>query len=193
MNNENPANVTRDDSTSFKYKSSFFKPADNNGVFKDVKIAVPLKYLSNFWRLLEIPLVNCKIHLELNWSKDCAMFTIANTTFKITNTKLYVPTVTLSSKDNVKLVKLLEEGFKRPVYWNECQTKIETRNSDKNNLTRFPLNTSFQGVKRLFVLAFKNTNNDAKKVERNSHTKYFLPRVNITNYNVLIDGRNFYD
>ena len=159
-------------------------------VFKGVKIAVPLKYLSNFWRSLEMPLINCKIHLELNWSKDCVMSTIADTTFK---TMLYVPIVTLSSKDNVKLVKLLEEGFKRPVYWNEYQTKIESRNLDNNNLTRFPLDASFQGVRRLFVLAFDNTDNGAKKVERNSHTKYFLPRVNITNYNVLIDGRNFYD
>ena len=121
MNNGNPANVTTDDSSSFKYKSSFFKPltAADNGVFKDVKIAVPLKYLSNFWRSLEMPLINCKIHLELNWTKDCVMSTIANTTFKLTNTKLYVPIVTLSSKDNVKLIKLLEEGSKRPVYWNQ--------------------------------------------------------------------------
>ena len=146
-----------------------------------------------------MPLINCKIHLELNWSKDCVMSTIADTTFK---TMLYVPIVTLSSKDNVKLVKLLEEGFKRPVYWNEYQTKIESRNLDNNNLTRFPLDASFQGVRRLFVLAFNNTtvnvpnnpiNNTNNRVLRNSHTKYFLPRVNITNYNVLIDGRNFYD
>ena len=160
---------------------------------KNVKIAVPLKYLGSFWRSLEMPLINCKIHLELNWSKDCVMSTIADTTFKITNTKLYVPIVTLSSKDNVKLVKLLEEGFKRPVYWNEYQTKIETRNLDNNNLTRFPLDASFQGVRRLFVLVFDNTEGDAKKVERSSHAKYFLATVNITNYNVLIDGRKFYD
>ena len=200
----NPANVTTDDSSSFKYKSSFVKPLTtaHNGVFKDVKIAVPLKYFSKFWRSLAMPLINCKIHLELNWTKDCVMSTIADTTFKITNTKLYVPIVTLSSKDNVKLVKLLEEGFKRPVYWNEYQTKIESRNLDNNNLTRFPLDASFQGVRRLFVLAFNNTtvnvpnnpiNNTNNRVLRNSHTKYFLPRVNITNYNVLIDGRNFYD
>ena len=182
MNNGNPANVTTDDSSSFKYKSSFFKPltAADNGVFKDVKIAVPLKYLS----------------------KGCVMSNIADTTFKITNTKLYVPIVTLSSKDNVKLVKLLEEGFKRPVYWNEYQTKIESRNLDNSNLTRFPLDASFQGVRRLFVFAFNDTqatipnnpiNNTANRVERNSHTKYFLPGINITNYNVVVDGRNFYD
>ena len=77
---------------------------NNNRVFKNVKIAVPLKHLSNFWRSLEIPLINCKIHLGLNWTNDCVMSTIANTTFKITNTKLSVPIVILSSKDNVKLV-----------------------------------------------------------------------------------------
>ena len=137
MNNGNPANVTTDDSSSFKYKSSFFKPltAADNGVFKDVEIAVPLKYLSNFWRSLEMPLINCKIHLKLNWSKECVVSTIADTTFKITNTKLYVLIVTLSSKDNVKLVKL-SEGFKRPVYWNEYQAKRETRDLGNNNLTR---------------------------------------------------------
>ena len=71
------------------------------------------------------------------------------TTFKTTNTKLYVPIVTLSSKDNAKLVKLLEDGFNRPVYWNEYQTKIETKELDNNNLKRFPLDASFQGVRRL--------------------------------------------
>ena len=204
MNNGYPANVTTDDSSSFNQKSSFLKPltAADNGVFKDVKIAVPLRYLSDFWKFLEIPLINCKIHFELNWTKDCVMSTIADTIFKITNTKLYAPIVTLSRKGNVKLVKLLEEGFKRPVYWNEYQTKIEARDLDKNNLTRFPLDPSVQEVTRLFVLAFNNTtvnvlnnpiNNTYNRVLRNSNTKYFDPSVNITNYNLLIDGRNFYD
>ena len=106
---------------------------------------------------------------------------------------MYVPIVTLSSKDYAKLEKLLEGGFNRHVYWYEYQTKIETRNLDNSNLRRFPLDASFQGVRTLFVLVFDNTESGAKKVERNSHTKYFLARVNIPNYNVLIDGRNFYD
>ena len=130
------------------------------------------------------------------------MSTIADTTFKITNTTLYVPVVTLSSKDNVNLVKLLEEWFKRPVYWNEYQTKIETRDLDNNNLTRFPLDASFQGVRKVFVLGFSNTtvnvpnnpiNNINNRVLINNHTKYFIPRVNVTNYNVLNGGTNFYD
>ena len=109
-------------------------------------------------------------------------------TFKIINTKLYVPIVTLSSKDNVKLVKLLEEGFKRPVYWNECQTKIEPRDLDNNNITRFPLDASFQGVRRLFVLAINNAtvnvpnnpiNNTNNRVLRNSPTQNIFFQENI--------------
>ena len=81
-------------------------------------------------------MINCKIHLELNWTKNCVMSNIGGEkTFKITNTKLYVPIVTLSTKDNVNLAKQLNEGFKRPVYWNEYKTKIESGNLDNNNLT----------------------------------------------------------
>ena len=171
-----------------------FKPLEtvDNRIFKDLKVAIPLKYLSNFGRSLEILLINCKIHLELNWSIYCVMSTIADTTFKITNTKLYVPIVTLSSKDNAKLVKLFREGFNRPVYWNEYQTKIHTKDLDNNNPIRFLLDASFQGVRRS-VLPLNNTDGDNKKVKRDSQTKYFLPKINITNYNVLTDGRNFYD
>ena len=130
-------------------------------------------------------MINCKIHLELNWTKDCVIWTIADTAFKIRNTKLYVPIVPFASKENVKLVKLLEE-FQRPFYWNEYQTKIETRDLSNDNFTRFSLDVSFQGVRRLFALAFINsTDNDSNPINdtvfRNNHRKYFLPRVNITN------------
>ena len=91
------------------------------------------------------------------------------------------------------MTKQLNEGFKRSVYWNEYKSKIKTETTDNNNVTRFPLDVSFPGVNRLFVLAFNDVNNDANRVERDSPTKYFLPRGNITNYNALIDGRNFYD
>ena len=102
-----------------------------------------------------------------------------DTTFKITNTKLDVLIVTSSTKVNVKLTKQLNKGFKRPVYWNEYKTKIESRNLDNQNPTGFYFDASFQGVERLFVLAFDNTDDGANKGERNSHRKYFLPRVNI--------------
>ena len=119
-------------------------------------------------------LINCKIHLELDWTKDCVMSTITNTTFKITISKLYVSIVTLSSKDNVKLIKLLEEGFKRPVYWNQYKTKIQSKNLDNDNLTRFPVDASFQEVRRLFVLGFDNTNNGDKKLKETVTLKIFL-------------------
>ena len=121
-------------------------------------------------------LINCKIILELNWSNNSVMCNQnGKTKFKITSTKLYVPIVTLSTKDNVNLTKKLNEGFKRSVYWNECKSKIETKDADDNSVTRFPLDASFQGVNRLFVLAFDNTNNGNNKVERNSHKKIFSP------------------
>ena len=124
-----------------------------------------------------MPLINCKLHLELNWNNNCVMHgadTYAGgdnvnnreTTFKITSTKLYVPIVTLSTKDNVNLTKQLNEGFKRSVYSNEYKSKMETKEAETNNLKRFPLDASFQGANRLLVLAF---NNDANSVERNSH------------------------
>ena len=141
-----------------------------------------------------MPLIDSKSHLELNWSKNCVMSgNNGDTTFKITNTKLYVPIVTLSTEDNGKLTKQVNEGFKRSVYWNQYKMEILSEYLDNNNPKRLPLDASFQGDKRLFVLAFDNINNGNKKVERNSRRKYFLPRVNITYYNVLINGRNFYD
>ena len=114
----NTDNVSTNNPTSFRYKSSVIgeSTAGDNWVFKNVKIVAPLKYLSNFWRYLGMPLINVKIHIELDWTKDCVTSTIADTTFKITNTKLYVPIITLSAKDNAKLVKLLQEGFTRPVF-----------------------------------------------------------------------------
>ena len=207
MNNAgNLLNVALNNSTSFKYKASLLGKASdgNDRPLKNTKIVVPLKYLSDFFRWLEMPLINFKIQLELNWNNECVMYG-ANTytggdndnnreaTFQITSTKLYVPVVTSSTKDNINLRKQLNEGFKRSVYWNEYKSKIETRAADNNNVTRFPLDPFFQGLNRLFVLAFDNTENGNKKVERDSHRKYFLPRVEITNYNALIDGRNFYD
>ena len=115
----NNADVTNDNNSfSFKYKANLI---GNTGKMEKngVKIAVPLKYLSNFWRSLEMPLINCKAELSLKWHKRC-LLTVANTaTFEITDAKLYVAIVTLSIEDNSKLSKLLNKGFKRPIYWNE--------------------------------------------------------------------------
>ena len=118
----NNADVTNDNNaSSFKYKARIIGDSENNGRKNGVKIAVPLKYLSNFWRSLEMPLINCKVELSLKWYERC-LLTVANTaTFKIPDAKLYVPVVTLPLEDNSKLSKLLNKGFKRSIYWNEYE------------------------------------------------------------------------
>ena len=155
-NDGNIADVTTADSLSFKYKSSFIENVN------DAKIIGPLKYLFNFFRSFEMPLVNCKIHLELNWIKSSVMSTALDdnntaTTFQITSTKLYVPVVTLSTKNSLKLIKQLNKGLKRSVYWNEHKSKVEAKPAVNNNFTRFLLDSSFQGDNRLFVFSFDNT------------------------------------
>ena len=162
----------------------------NGGRKNGVKIAVPLKYLSNFWRSLEMPLINCKVELSLTSNKNCILSSVVDdSTFAITDTKLYVPVVTLKTEDNAKLSKLLTEGFKRSVYWNEFEV-TPNKNYDANAYIRERLDASIRGVNRLFVLSYGRENDDATE---NSHRKYFLPRMKIKNYNIEIDGRNFYD
>ena len=117
---------------------------------ENVKIAVPLKYLSNFWRLLEMPLINCKIEFSLGWYEECILSNNENVaTFTITDAKLYVPIVTLRTKDNTKLSKLLNEGFKRPIYQNKYKVIFKDYN---NEYIRERIDASFQGVNKLFVL-----------------------------------------
>ena len=120
----NNADVTNDNnSSSFKYKANLIGNTDADGINRkkeNVKIAVPLKYLHNFWRSLEMPLINCKVEISLKWIENSILSTLGTSaTFKITDAKLYIPIVTLSSEDNIKLSKLLSKGFKRPIYWNE--------------------------------------------------------------------------
>ena len=192
----NNADVTNDDNApSFKYKASIIGNTGNDGTKNGVKIAVPLKYLSNFWRSLEMPLINCKVELSLKWYERCLLTAATTATFKITDAKLYVPIVTLSAEDNAKLSKLLSEGFKRSIYWNKykvIKNIVEIAANNEEKPIRELLDSSRQGVKRLFVLAYNNkAGNDQVSID--SFRKYFLPRVKIENYNIEIDGRNFYD
>ena len=113
-----------------------------------------------------------------------------NSTFTITDAKIYVPVVTLSIEDNAKLTKLLNEGFKRSFYWNKYKL-IPNKTYDQDDYIRELPDASYQGVKRLFVLAYDNTG--ANPVTANTHRKHFLPRIKIENYNIKIDGRNIYD
>ena len=147
---------------------------------------VPLKYLSYFWRTLEMPLINCEVNLILTSPSTCVI-TDSNGagTYAITDTKLYVPVVTLSTKENTKFLQNLKSGFKRAINWNKYSSKPEllARNPSLNHLVE----PSFQGIKRLFVLAFEND------TQRTSYSGYYLPNVEIKDYNVVINGENFFD
>ena len=115
---------------SFKYKAKLLENTEINGanrILKNAIIAVLLKYLSNFWKTLEMPLINCKVELKLKWTKYCVLSAVGNDNndansnniiFIIKDTKLYVPVFTLSAKSNQKLTKLLSKGFERSLYSN---------------------------------------------------------------------------
>ena len=128
--------------------------------------------------------INCEVNLILTWSKDCV---ITNSTgagkFKITERKHYVPVVTLSTQGNAKLLQLLKSGFKRTFNWNKYESSLKT--FAQNRYLNHLINPSFQGVNRLSVLVFKNKN------DRTSHSTCYLPKVEIKDYNVIIDGKTF--
>ena len=114
------------DSESFKSKIKITGKNPNNGNEKDVEIMFSLKYLSNFWRTLEIPLINFEVSLILAWSLTCVITSSTGAgAFDITDTKLYMPMITLNTQDNSKLLQQLKSGFKRVVNWNKYLSKPE--------------------------------------------------------------------
>ena len=134
-------------------------------------------------------LIDCKVELSLKWYDK---YTLSSgrtaATFAITDTKPYIPVVTLKTKNNAKLWKLLNEGFKRPVYRNKY--KVILKDYAANNYIREQLDASFWGVNRLFVLVCAYGNNNSNE---DAYRKYFLPRLKIENHNIEFDGRKFYD
>ena len=129
------ADLTADNSSSLKYKISLLgNPVVANNIARiNVKVVVPLKYLSNFFRSLEIPLINCKIKLKLTWKKECKLSAgDGEVVFIINDTKLFVPVVTLSKEDNKDFIKQQNKGFQRSIYWNEYKTKEINENADAN-------------------------------------------------------------
>ena len=109
-----------------------------------------------------MPLINCKIKLNLTWKKECVLSADAgNAVFIINDTKMFVPVVTLSKEDNKDFIEQQNKGFQRSIYWNEYKTKEINENADAN--------------------------------ARDDQRKYYLPRIDLNKYNVIIDGRNFYD
>ena len=195
-------NISIRNSKSFDYKTEIMGSLDANEDEKEVvTIAIPLKYIGNFWGSLDIPLINCKITLILSWYKECVLVGRAfrgppaaaanrinsptDTKFEITDCKLYVPVVTLSAENNNKLLEQLKSGFRRSIKWNKYMSQMSNQN--KNNNLNYLIDTTFSNVNRLVVLSFENDN------DRTSYYKYYLPSVKIKDYNVLIDGNAFFE
>ena len=174
------------DSELFKSKVKITGSTPDNGDTKDVEIIVPSRYLSNFWKTLEISLITCEVNLILTWSSTCV---ITKSTgigrFAITDTKLYVPVVTVSTQDNSKLLQQLKSGFKRTINGNQYQLNPKT--FAKNRYLDHLVDPSCQGVNRLFVLSIENEDNIT------SHSNYYFPKVTLRDYNVIIDGKNVFD
>ena len=150
-----------------------------------------------------MPLINCEINVILTWSENCVLTskatrdanydvnpTIAavnnptNATFKITDTKLYVAVVTLSTKDDNNFLEQLTSRFKRTIKWNKYIS--EMTNQTKTNYLNYLIDPTFTKVNRLFVLSFEN------EEDRTSFSKYYVPKVEIKDFNVLIDGKCFF-
>ena len=144
---------------------------------------VPLKYVSNFWRTLEMPLINCEVNLILTWSSTCVI-TDSNGagTFAITDTKLYVPVVTLSTQENIKFLQQLKSGFKRVINWNKYLSKPDLL--AQNLILNHLVGPSFQVF---FVLPYEGDDN------RTAHDSYYLPTVEIKDYNIMINSENLFD
>ena len=103
---------------------------------------------------------------------------------------MYVPVVTLPKEDNKDFIEQQNKGFQRSIYWNEYKTKEINENADANVFKYINLDPSFQGVNRLFVTACNRVDGQPN---RDDQRKYYLPRIDLNKYNVIIDGRNFYD
>ena len=160
-------------SESFDYKANFMENGvtHDNLTKNDVKIVVPLKHLSNFWRHLDILLINCEVELILTWLKHCLLinksareanyganpvvYEINNpedATFKITDVKLFVPVVTLSKENDIKLLEQLKTGFKRTIKWSKYRSQMSIQ--PQNNNLNYLIDPTFTNVNRLFVLSF---------------------------------------
>ena len=210
-----PSNTLSSDSESFKCKTSITGSTYNVGVGEagydahkvgknKTGIVIPLKCLSNFWRALNIPLINCEVELILTWPNNCVLAdmtvrvagnnndppAVAAPTgleFKITDAKLYVPVVTLSKENDTKHLEQLKSGFKRTIKWNKYRSRM-TVQPQNNNLNHL-IDLTFTNVNRLFVLSFtKNNAGDKRDFFSN-----YVTNVEIKDFNVLIDGESFFD
>ena len=207
---DEPSNPLNTGSESFKYKTSITgKTPQNNDSLANAEVVIPLKYLSNFWKSLDIPLINCEVELILTWTKNCALAYVTvraagnnnvppaivaptGLEFQITDTKLYVPVVTLSKENDIKLLEKLKSGFKRTIKWNKYRSQMTIQNNNSN--LNYLIDPTFTNANRLFVLSFERIEeNNIKKDYRDTFSHYYVPTVGIKDFNVLIDGKSFFD
>ena len=194
-------------SETFKYKNKIIGNTYNATAGDDIlgtkkiEIAIPLKYLGNFWRALNIPLISCEVFLELKWNKSCIITsleqsqvdtgppvvngTTTGATLAINDCKLYIPVVTLFKDDEIKLLTNLKSGLKREIIWNKYRSQMTTE-AINNNLNIL-IDPTFTNVNRLFVLACQNAD------DRQSFSQFNLPRVMAKDFNVIIDKLAFFD
>ena len=112
--------------------------------------------------------------------------------FQIKDTKLYVPVVTLSKENDIKLLEKLKSGFKKTIKWNKYRSQMTIQNN--NNNLNYLIDPTFTNVNRLFVLSFERIEeNNVKKDYRDSFSHYYVPKVQIKDFNVLINGKDFFD
>ena len=207
---DEPSNLLSSNSEFSKYKTGIAENTynvgageagcDTNKVGKN-EVVNSLKHLSNFWRHLNIPLINCEVELILTWSKDCALADMTvraaqgdnpalvaptGLEFQITDTKLYIAVVTLSKENGIKLLDQLKLGFKRTIKWNKCRSQMTMQR--KNNNLNYLIDPTFTNINRLFVLSI--TRNNAGDRDSFSH---YGPNGEINDANVLIDGKCFFD
>ena len=169
---------------------------------QEIELSIPLKYLGNFWRALNIPLISCEVSLKLKWNKNCVITSLeerqvdagppvvrdnspTGATLAINDCKLYIPAVTLSKDDEIKLLTNLKSGFKREIIWNKYRPQMTTE-AINNNLNIL-IDPTFTNVNRLFVLAYQNVD------DRQSYDELYLPKVMVKDYNVIIDKLAFFD
>ena len=159
-----------------------------------IKVVIPLKHLSNFWKNLNIPLINCEVEIIITWTKNrvLADMTVANNRptgleFQLTDTKLYVPVVILSKENDIKLLEKLKSGFKETIKLNKYRLQMTIQNN--NNNLNYLIDPIFKNANRLFVLSFERIEEDnVKKDCRDCFSHYYVPKVQIKDFNVLIDG-----
>ena len=211
--NNNFGNIKVVNSNAFKYKNKItantydvLNTADDYVAVKEgtqeIELAIPLKYLGNFLRALNMSLISCEISLELKWNKNCIITSLkerqidagppvlrddgpTGAPLNITDCILYIPVVTLSKDDEIKLLTNLKSGFTREIIWNKYRSQMSTEAANSN--LDILMDPTFTNVNRFFVLVYQTAD------DRQSFSQFYLAKVMVKDFNVIIDKLAFFD